>query len=70
MTYSSSFQDSMIQLGNTWVRASQIETVGKQYGNQTGTELVTVTLISGRKVSATMKTGGSKDIARSAVGLP
>lgn len=67
--YSTSFQDAMIQLGNTWVRASQIETVKKRLGNTTTTEEVFVTLISGRTVTFNGAKGESQKIARMAIGL-
>lgn len=67
--YSTSFQDAMIQLGNTWVRASQIETVKKRLGNTTNTEEVFVTLISGRTVTFIGDKGEAQEIARMAVGL-
>lgn len=67
--YSTSFQDAMIQLGNTWVRASQIETVKKRLGNTTTTEEVFVTLISGRTVTFNGAKGEAEKIARMAVGL-
>lgn len=62
----------MIQLGDTWIRSSQIESIkGVPYTQVHGPTLeeVTVRLVSGRTVEARMEKGGAKDIARKAIGL-
>lgn len=59
----------MIQLGDIWVRASQIETIEKCLGHSTATEQVVVTLISGRTIPFNGAKGEAQKIARMAVGL-
>lgn len=70
MTYSSIVQDSMIRVGDTWVRASQIESIRrKANGVNPRFEDVTVQMISGRKHQDCMAKGEAYKIARKAVGL-
>lgn len=71
MSYSSSFQDAMIQIGDTWVRASQIESIRrKANGVNPRFEDVTVQMISGRKHQDCMEKGEAYKIAGMAVGNP
>lgn len=67
--YSTGFQDAMIQIGSSWVRASQIETIEKVPGHTTDTERINITLISGRTITFHGAKGESQKIARMAVGL-
>lgn len=71
--YSSSFKDAMIQVGDTWIRASQIETIQKKSSHNVGPrhfEGVTIGLISGRTVELRLEQGEADKIAGMAVGQP
>ena len=54
--------DSLIQLGDTWVRASRIESVKSEPTTSTANEKITIIMFSGEKHVFTAKQGVAQQI--------